>query len=807
MTLVNPPTKLSPVTRPANATAIFIALILLATACSWEATTLVPPIPELSEPSSIYAADGQLILTLPVAEQREVLESIDDIPKFVRDAVVAIEDERYYKHNGWDLRGIIRAARTNVAAGGISQGGSTITQQYVENTFWFDMKNCKDDDGNKDTGGAKCKIEEINLAIRLEEKFSKDFVMLGYLNTIFFGANSFGIQAAADTYFGKDISEVTLGEAAILAALIQLPSGLNPFNNPEGALARRKLVLERMLANDFISEDEFEQAFSEPLRLNPGRVVLTDIEYEAPYFVEEVKEWFLKGDDPQLTALYPTQADRFKALESDKLRIETTVDLALQARAEEALNNGLPKLNPNNGEPNPSSAAVILEPATGNVVAMVGGRDFFDSESTFAEVNLAVGKGRQAGSAMKPIALAAAIDRRGIAATSVYPAPRSIIIETESGPWKVKGGASGGKSDLIRATRFSTNTVYAQLVDQITPELFVDVAHDLGIKNDIAAVRAAALGTEDVTVLELANVFATFANQGVQNDPVYVTRILDKDGQVIYQHRPDPKLAIQPSTANQISWILQGVIDRGTGTSARIGRPAAGKTGTAQNFADATFAGYTPQYAAAVWVGYPEGQIPMVPPLTTERVFGGTFPARLWSDIMTIAHEGLPEIEFPAPPASSTTTVIIPISDRPPTDVPDVVGRKKNPARNVLEEAGFVVVEIPVATNQVSPNRVMNQSPPGGTQAPEGSTVTIEVAVNPGDVRFEVPNVVGLKLAEARSILAAAGLTVEVNQQAESEDGSIPPGRGKKVWSQDPGGGAQVGIGALVRIWVNPPRK
>ncbi len=780
-----------------------LALLMLAVGCSWETKSLVPPIPTLSEPSSIYAGNGALLLTLPVAEQREVLQTIEAIPEYVTNAVVAIEDERYYKHNGWDAKGIIRAARTNVAAGGVSQGGSTITQQYVENTFWSEMENCKTEDGEKDSGGAKCKIEEINMARLLEESFSKDFILLGYLNTIFFGANAFGIQSAASTYFDKDIADVTLAEGALLAGLIQSPSALNPFNNPERSLKRRKLVLERMLANDYITEDEFEEAFSEPLILNKQRVQLGDVEYKAPHFVEEVKTWFLEADDPQITARYPTQADRLRALESDKLRIETTVDLQMQAMAEETVEAILPRRGTQ--PDNPSAAAVIMDPANGEVVAMVGGSDFFDEESEFAQVNLANGKGRQAGSSMKPIALAAAIDRAGIAATSVYNAPSTITITTDSGPWKVKGGARGGRASLISATQWSTNTVYAQLVTQIGAQLFVDVAHDLGIQSDIAAVPAAALGTEDVTVLELTNVYATLANQGVKNDPVFVRRILDKEGQVLYQHRPEPTLAIQPSTANQISWIMQKVVDSGTGTDAQIGRPAAGKTGTAQNFADATFAGYTPQYAAAVWVGYPEGQIPMVPPLTSERVFGGTFPARIWKELMAQAHEGLEVVDFPTPPASSTTRPpSTPLSAAPQAAVPDVLGRKKSPARNVLEDAGFNVVVVEEA-HDGQPNRVLNQSPAGNSQAPIGSTVTIVVSVDPASVLSDIPDVVGLKLADAQSRLSAAGFIVAVTAVSENADGSVKGGRGKVVWKQRPRGG-QANPGATVKIWVNPAR-
>ena len=542
------------------------------------------------------------------------------VPEVVRNAVVAIEDERFYEHDGADLKAILRAARSNVAAGGISQGGSTITQQYVGNVFL---------DRSEET--LTRKIEEFFMARRFEQFFTKDFILLRYLNWVYFGNGAYGIEAAARQYFGAPacelvataaergseaclkVTELTLEQAALLAGLIQRPSAFDPYRNPQDARRRRNLVLDRMLVNGFITIDEHDRAYNEPIVLIEDIPIL-EVRYPAAHFVEDVKQWFLDNE-----AFGPTREYRTQLLFEGGLDIHTTIDLGLQASAEAAVEAILP----DNGI-NPDAAATVLGlggDEEGHVLAMVGGRDFF-GDATDAKFNLASGKGRQAGSAMKPIALATALTR-GFTVTKTYDAPDELEIDRPDvcGPlWTIRGGLGSEPeapvdANLIQATQRSINTVYAQLMVDIRPANFVTMAERLGLEpSSIAPVCAGVLGTEDVNTVELASMFSTFARSGRRVEPVLVTSVIEPDGTALFRHVTDAVPVLDSAVANQITWVLQGAITQGTGHRAAIDRPAAGKTGTAQNYADATFVGYTPQRAAAVWVGFPDAQIPMVPP-------------------------------------------------------------------------------------------------------------------------------------------------------------------------------------------------
>lgn len=801
------------VRRPTAWTVLAVTAGLLAASCSYETQEFSFDVAELvtAQSSRVYDRNGTLITELRGEQNRTDVQRLEDIPEVVRDAVVAIEDERFWDHNGIDLKGIIRAARSNVSAGGISQGASTITQQYVGNVFL---------DRSEKT--ANRKVEELFMAMRFEQQFSKEFILLHYLNWVYFGNGAYGVEAAARQYFGAPscaratrasdpddrdclkVSELTLPQAALIAGLIQAPAVLDPYRHPDRAVERRNLVLDRMLANGYITQEEHDEAVDTPLELVENVTVL-DQEYPAAYFVEDVKQWFL--DNPRFGA---TREERARLLFEGGLDIYTTVDLDLQAKAEAAVEAILP----DNGH-NPDAAAVVIgtTPADdGQVLAMVGGRDFFGDDED-AKFNLASGKGRQAGSSMKPIALATALSM-GIPITEVYDAPKVLEVPPPNcGPrtWKVRGGAGVDEETgeplqvtLAEGTRRSLNVVYAQVIQQIGPQNFVDMAERLGIGEDrISPVCAAVLGTEDVNVLELATVYSTFAREGIRVDPIMVTRILDRDGTPIYEATIDRVPVLEKRVAAQIDWALSRVIAAGTGTAAQFGRPAAGKTGTAQNFADATFAGYTPQRAAAVWVGFPEEQIPMVPPTTDIRVFGGTYPAKIWREIMIAAHEGLPEAEFPTPPPSSTTTTEPPLPDS--VVVPDLVGRTVDDALVAeLDEMSLVLATAEVETNEFPPGTIVNQAPVAGAQAPGGSTITVEVAVAPPEPETVVlGSVVGLTEAEARQTLTADGLGVvtEVAPDPDPPDGGPEPG---VVWAQDPGAGTTVEVGSTVVIRVNP---
>lgn len=784
--------------RCVRALATVMCLLLLATSCSYETQDLVPPVPEIAQTSEILARDGRLIVEPPSDENRTVV-SIDAIPDVMRNAVVAIEDERFYLHDGVDLKSLFRSASRGVTSGGISGGGSTITMQYVGNVFL---------DRSQQT--ADRKLEEIVLARQFEQQYSKDFILAEYLNWIYFGARAYGVESAAQQYFDTSVSNLTLAQAALLAGLIQAPSRLNPYDNRSGAIARRENVLDAMLRNDFITEAEYLEALDDPMELAPEFDEVAD-RYPAGHFVEEVKAWILDGrfmtedwvqQNPARAAELATYQAREDLLFRGGIRIRTTVDLDMQARSEAAVEAILPGAGAV-----PDASAVIIDPANGEILTMVGGRDFF-GDSDFANVNLAMGLGRQAGSSMKPIALAAAIER-GISVTQTFEAPTVIEIDLPDSntPWKVRGGSRTGFSDLVDGTIWSRNTVYAQLAVLLGPDAVGDMANQMGMQADIAPVYASVLGTENVTTLDLAAAYATFANRGVQHDPVFVTEILNPDGTTLWQHEPEGLRVLQTTTADQVAWVLSQVIARGTGRDADFGRPAAGKTGTAQNYADATFAGFTPDLAAAVWVGFPQGQISMVPcnrktcteedPGTEIQVAGGTYPARIWREIMASAHVGITPTEFEPPPASAPPTTVLDVPDS--VDVPDLFGQTVEAATQQLDGTSLILSPVEIEDETFAPGTVINQSPPPLTAVPGGTVVIVEVAVTP--IARTVPDVIGDDLSTARLKIRREGFTstrvfVDVNGEFTRATDSAPA----RVVRQDPAPGTNAEAGTKVNI-------
>ena len=756
---------------------------------------------ETAQSSVIVDRNGKVITSLR-GEQNRTDVPIAEIPEVVQNAVIAIEDERFWDHNGIDLKAILRAARSNVSAGGISQGGSTITQQYVGNVFL---------DRSDNTGSRK--IEELFMALRFEQRYTKEFILERYLNWIYFGNGAYGIEAAARQYFGAPncalqgvegddclkVTELSLVEAATLAGFIQAPSRYNPYQNPNEARDRRDLVLLRMYTNDYITLEEYEFARLEPIELVDEVPVLEE-QYPVAHFVDDVKQWFLDNEQ-----FGETREDRARLLFEGGLTIHATIDLDLQARTEAAVERALPRFRDDGGE-NPDAAAVVMGTTSsdnGHVLAMFGGRDFFGDRDD-AKFNLASGSGRQAGSSMKPIGLAAAV-QGGIPVTSVWDAPSEIEIDNFpvcGEPWEVEGGAGDESITLIQATRNSVNTVYAQLIERIRPPSFVQMAEALGVGiGRIAPVCAAVLGTENVNMVEMATVFSTFKRSGLRVDPIIVTHITNPDGTLLYEASPKPAPVLSASVANQISWVLTGTIINGTGTRARLddGRTAAGKTGTSQNNADATFVGYTAQRTAAVWVGYSVGQVPMSFEFGGRPVAGGTFPALIWKEIMEEMHDGLPLEGFPTPPTSSTTTTLPNAPDL--IVVPDLFGRAiDEELRLQMEEEFFTITVVERETADYESGTIFLQVPAAGTEAPGGVIITVEIAVGPR--RDPVPDAVGLLESEAKQSLTSAGLGVNTRFiQNPDSNGEIRPGR---VWSQNPVAGTTDLSDQIATIWVNP---
>jgi len=854
---------------------------LLSTSCyTYETLEFDINIPEQAESSIVLAADGTLITTLVAPENRTSARRLEEIPEIARNAVIAIEDERFYEHDGFDLKGILRAARSNLEAGGISQGGSTITQQYVKLAIIENVEQT-----------ASRKLEELWYATRLEDEYGKDFILLQYLNTVYFGHGAYGIKAAAQTYFNKDIGEVSINEAALLAGLLKAPSRYDPFRNYSQSLRRSHLVLDRMVANEFITPEQRDEATASPPKLEEYKPRL-ETEYPAGHFVEEVRKWFLENP-----AFGANRSIREMLLYEGGVRIETTNDLDLQEAAEKAVENHLP-----DNQNLPDASVVVINPQNGQIIAMVGGRDFFAEEDD-AKVNLAMGNGRQAGSSFKPIGLAAALES-GWEVTATYPAPNVLEFfipgtDKDNRVWWVSGGLNGHDAaepkfekglmalfqflvreshieipeghtetieyrddpeddpefvdvnlnewinnrkweysmnslfdyrikmledvpgwnwepveeteltpmpeppivDLIRATRSSYNTVFAQLSMQMGAERVVNLARRLGVKSPVQPVNSNVLGTSNVTLLDMASTYSTFANRGVYTPPSMVARVTRMDGTPLWKWNRELERALDSKLVDQLTWVLEGTITEGTGHRAKIDRPAAGKTGTTQNYADALFVGYTPQIATAVWVGYPKGQIPMVPPLTERKVYGGTFPALIWKDVMLAAHADLPVKNFATPPASSTTT----IPNKEDLVMPELIGltlenAKLNLKDNGLENQTLTVIEVTDANSE--PGLVLGQSPEAGISLLNSSKILVEVAVQSAETnKTKVPDLVGEVLVEVSPLLASLGLGYEISLITNPENENELP---EIIWAQNPNPGTMVDSGSVISLRMAP---
>jgi penicillin-binding protein 1A len=444
---------------------LFVALVLLAllaASCSWQSPDLHIDGPAVAESSKIFATDGAVLTTLHADENRETVP-LSEMPKVLRDAVVAIEDERFWHHKGVDLRAMARAAWANASEGRIVEGGSTITEQYVKNVL-ADRERT-----------VHRKVREAALAYQLERKLGKSKILEGYLNTIYFGNGAYGVQAAAQAYFGQPASKLTLPQAALLAGLIRSPHTYDPYDNPDVAQARRADVLNKLVDLRWAAPAEVAAAKAAPLGVTHQPA---SDRYPAPYFVEEVKQRIL--DDPRYGA-GQSPAERRKNLFNGGLRVYTTVDLTKQSQAEQAVAKVLSK-----PQTDPGAALVSLEPSTGFVRALVGGRDFFGGGSQ-AKFNLATQGRRPAGSSFKPFVLAAAV-QEGISLHKLYSAPTRLDLPLpRGGVWHVQNfeDEGGGTMDLVQATVHSINTVYARLILEIGPARAVEVARRMGITSKL----------------------------------------------------------------------------------------------------------------------------------------------------------------------------------------------------------------------------------------------------------------------------------------------------------------------------------
>ncbi len=501
-------------------------------------------------------------------------------------------------------------------------------------------------------------MKEGVLAIKLDQRDDKDHILERYLNTVYFGRGAYGVEAAARTYFDVGAAELQLHQAALLIGLLRAPETADPAENPDVAAQRRDLVLDAMVETRAITEAEADAARAQDLGAVPRAQPVALTAGVAPHFVEWVRQQAIAQVGESLVY-------------GGGLRIHTTLDLTDQQAAEAAIATTLDR-------PDDPQAALVALDANGAVKAYVGGRDFAALQVDLARGRDGGGGGRQTGSAFKPFVLAAAAEQ-GIPVGTLFPAPAHLTLATENGPWPVDnyGGEEFGVLPLVDATVNSVNTVYAQLVLDVGPQRVVDLAHGSGIESELPVEPSITLGTGEVSPLEMSDAFLTFAREGERITPFAITKIETATGDTLFEAATETNSAMSPESARLVSHVLQQVIERGTGRAADIDRPAAGRTGTTQNNGDAWFAGDTPNYAAVVWMGYPEGPSRAMDNVRGRPVTGGSFPAEIWRTFMEAAVADLEPLEFNAPPDEllagdeppAGSLVLDPTTGDPGTDV------------------------------------------------------------------------------------------------------------------------------------------
>ena len=641
------------------------------------------------------------------------------------------------------------------------------------------------------------KLQEAALARQLEEELTKDEILERYLNTVYFGEGAYGTQAASFAFFNKPAKKLSLAQSALLAGVIRSPGAYDPFGHRKVATARRNLVLAKMEELGYADAEHVEQAQNNKIKLKRA----PEGEYEAPYFVDYVRR--LIQYDPRFKDLGEDWKARENLLYTGGLKIYTTVDLEMQRAAEETVSGVLTEPS------DPHASLVSIEPDTGHVKAMVGGRDWFakGKDDPFAKFNLAIqaepdlgrekidktwvkkapGTGRQAGSAFKPFALAAAL-ADGMSLSNTFDSQACMIFPgaNAGGDWTVcnyAGESFAGRLPLLEATVHSVNVVFAQVMIAVGPPAVVDLAAAMGIRTPLLAVASAVLGSNEVNPLGMADAFATFAANGIQHDPVAITKIVDANGKILYEDNSESTEVMDPAVAYLTTTALEQVVARGTGTAAlAAGRPVAGKTGTAQAYRDAWFAGFAPNLATAVWVGYPEGAIEMTTSCVSEtgcrptriQVTGGSWPAEIWGAYMKRALSSY-AVEGFVNPGGTTTAQI--------------------DSRTGCLATGKTPSEFSVVGTFIE-----------GTAPKKPCPVPDELKTKEEkreESHSDVPDVVGLFEDDAIERLEDHGFDVDVVVEKEDDRHDAKENSGL-VWMQDPSADSNVRNDSTVTIWVNP---
>ncbi len=718
--------------------------------------------PNLSTLSEVYTDDGVLLGKLTERNSQPV--TLDEMPELVVAALLSAEDKDFYSHEGINFKAIFRAALANYNSSGV-QGGSTLTQQVVKANFLTAERTIER------------KLCEAVVAAELEQLYTKDEILEFYMNSVFYGSNAYGAKAAAQEYFGEELTGLTVAQAATLFVPVRNPTIYHPRNEPSNTIAARNRTINQMVANGFISERDAASARGEPLDV----IAHAGFEELAPPVMIAVRQQLLRneeyglGDDPEerKRAVFGCPASDTSCEGGGGLKIHVTIDYDLQEEANRILRAWFQP-----GFGGPTGAIAAVDNRTGAIRVMASGLDFgTDLEAGQRPYDLASEGGRQVGSAFKPFTLAAALeygrlDGQPITLGSYWDKSSPAEIDcgfpcyNGSNIWPVRNfnpNTPQALESLEAATYNSRNTVYARVVDSVGPEQVVEMAERLGIQGELRPYPSITLGVFDVSPLEMASAYSVFATQGQRYEPYLIERIEDADGNVVFERDPMPTVVLSPSIAAAVNSTLQLVVAEGTGRRADIERPQGGKTGTATDARDVMFVGYVPQLTTAVWAGYADGALPLEDFVVwndlegEEQYFraatGGQLAAPIWKQFMLEATKGTPPIDFAPEPPGTAVYRQTPFATVPDVGVETTDGSLDAGAAVDLVFASGLAGSVVEVASEEEAGTVVGTSPLAGTRLRQGSSVEVHVSSGvPPEVGM--PDLRGIDVGDVASTLA-----------------------------------------------------
>jgi len=763
--------------------------------------------PDVSRLSSVKTSDGVELGKL--SERNSQPTALDEFPELVIAAVLSAEDKSFYEHDGFDLAAIFRAA-----LGGGESGASTITQQVVKQNFLSSDRTIER------------KICEIQVATEVERRFTKDQILEFYANSVFFGSNAYGLTAASQEYFGKDLEDLSVAEAATLVTPIRNPTFYHPRQNPQNSLDARNRTIASMEENGYITAEEAVTATAQPLGVQPH----SEREELAPQVMIAVRRALLEDAENRF-GLGTTYTERKQAIfgcpaadttcsGGGGLTIDVTVNFDWQTEATRILRAWY-----RHDQGGPTGAIATVENGTGAIRVAASGIEFgTDLAAGERPYDLAIEGRRHAGSAFKPYTVAAALEYGGADGSSITlnsywdrQSPAAIDCGFPCSPagntWIVDSGINRPHDlrSLESATISSTNSVFARVIAQVGAEPVVEMAERLGIRrSEMKAVYSVTLGAASVSPLEMATAYSTFANQGNYFEPYLIERIVDASGNVIYEHTPQPEQVLSPQIAAAVTTTLEKVVAGGTGTRAKIGRPQAGKTGTATDNTDVWFVGFIPQYSTAVWVGHPDGSVSMQDfaiyndvegkEQSIRQAFGGTVAAPVWKQFMLYMTEGLEVLDFPEPPEGTSAYYRVPGTRVPRINVEMRLGQIEN-----LVYTAHLRVEIVEVPSMEEIDTILSIEPGPGTGMGHGGVVKVGISIGIPE-EIEGPNLIGIPVTEVNAALALFLEETAVTLNWERVDVEVAdPVQWGRVVATIPVPGALVSPGDTIIVSVGVP--